>query len=86
MINYLKLTTTVTALFIVTIMTVGATSNVSAQQNATGIADTTNNNGVPDAAVGGSSGTNSSIGGNTSDIIETISGNNSGEDNGDKFQ
>ena len=93
MINNLRLTTTITTLFIVTVMTAGTTSNVSAQQNstggqqnATGIADRTNNNGVPDAAVGGSSGTNSSIGGNTSDIIETINGNNSGEDNGDKFQ
>jgi hypothetical protein len=86
MINYLKLTTTITALFIVTVMTVGTMSNVSGQQNATGIADTTNNNGVPDAAVGGSSGTNSSIGGNTSDIMETINVTNSGEDNGDKFQ
>jgi hypothetical protein len=80
------LTTTITALFIVTVMTVGTMSNVSGQQNATGIADTTNNNGVPDAAVGGSSGTNSSIGGNTSDIMETINVTNSGEDNGDKFQ
>lgn len=86
MMNYLKLTTTITALFIVTVMTVGTMSNVSAQQNATGIADTTNNNGVPDAAVGGSSGTNNSIGGNTSDIMETINVTNSGEDNGDKFQ
>jgi hypothetical protein len=89
----LKLTTTVIALFIAPIMTMGIMSDANAQQNstgglqnATGIADTTNNSGVPDAAVGGSSGTNSSIGGNTSDSSETISGNNGGEGNEDKFQ
>ena len=93
MINSLKLSTTVIALFIVPIMTMEIVSDVSAQQyptggqqNATGIADTTNNSGVPDAAVGGSSGTNSSIGGNTSGSGETISGNNGGEGNEDKFQ
>jgi hypothetical protein len=93
MINSLKLSTTIIALFIVQIMALGIMSNVSAQQNstggqqnATGIADTTNNSGVPDAAVGGSSGTNSSIGGNTTGSSETISGNNGGEGNEDKFQ
>ena len=84
--NNLKITTAVIALFVVPIMTFGIMSNVGAQQNATGIADTTNNSGVPDAAVGGSSGTNSSIGGNTSNASDTISGNNGGEDNQDKFQ
>ena len=93
MTNSLKLSTTVIALFIVPIMTLGITSDVNAQQNstggqqnATGIADTTENSGVPDAAVGGSSGTNSSIGGNTTGSSETISGNNGGEGNEDKFQ
>ena len=61
-------------------------NSTGGQPNSTGIADTTNNSGVPDAAVGGSSGTNSSIGGNTSGSGETISGNNGGEGNEDKFQ
>ncbi len=89
MIYNLKLTTTVIALLIVPMvpmMTLGIMPVVSAQQNTTGIADLTESNGVPDAAVGGSSGTNSSIGGNTSGSSETMSGNNGGEGTVDKFQ
>jgi hypothetical protein len=86
MIYNLKLTTTVIALLIVPMMTLGVMPDVSAQKNTTGIADLTESNGVPDAAVGGSSGTNSSIGGNTSSSSETMSGNNGGEGTVDKFQ
>ncbi len=93
MLSNLKLSTTLIALFIVPLITLGIMSDVNAQQNftgvqpnSTGIADTTDNSGVPDAAVGGSSGTNSSIGGNTTGSSETISGNNGGEGNEDKFQ